>query len=318
VTPPAAATVAGRRHASGAAPTRKGAAPKRPAQRVAERPARAPRAASAPRIARRVSGPVARPLAGRVSAVAATAAAALPQVAPRPQAPSRRRPVAVPRPARRELPTGARLLGWLRSLPEHRLLDRLIGGRVWIVLLGTLLAGIVTLQLSLLKLNAGIGHGVQQAAALQQSNAALRAEVSDLGDPARIVTVAQQSGFVTPPQGSPRFVDASAADADRALVTMRQPAPAPPTPTVAPAAGAGADALPAAPQTGPAGTVTSTSTATGAVPSTTVGSTAAPAVPTTAGAATGAAGATAPPGPTSAAPVPATTPGGATSPGNGQ
>jgi len=194
VTPPAAATAAGRRVAQ----------PQRP------------------RPPRRVSGP-------------ARGRAAAPQRAPRPQAPTRRRPVAVPRPARRrDLTRGARLLAWLRALPDHRLVDRLLGGRVWIVLIGTLLVGIVTMQLSLLKLNAGIGRSVARGAALEQRNATLRAEISRLSDSHRIVDAATQMGFVVPPQGTPRFVTASAGDAGRALRVMRVPQEAPVAPVSAP------------------------------------------------------------------------------------
>jgi hypothetical protein len=156
----------------------------------------------------------------------ATAAARRP--ATKPVAPRRPRrvsgPIAVPRPARRpDLPLGARVLDRLRALPEHRLLDRLIGGRVWIVLVGTLLVGIVTLQLSLLKLNAGIGRAVERTAVLQQENALLRASNSRWSDPAWVTDQAGKMGFVTPPQGSARFLTASPDDAGRALSVMQLP-----------------------------------------------------------------------------------------------
>jgi len=117
------------------------------------------------------------------------------------------------------------VLAWVRALPDHRLLDRLIGGRIWIVLLGTLLVGIVTMQLSLLRMNAGIGRAVEKSSTLEQRNAALRLSISQLSDSKRIVALATQMGFVTPPQGSPRFLSASAADAGKALTTMRVPDP---------------------------------------------------------------------------------------------
>jgi cell division protein FtsL len=113
----------------------------------------------------------------------------------------------------------------VRTLPDHRLLDRLIGGRIWIVLLGTLLVGIVTMQLSLLRLNAGIGRAVEKSSTLEQRNAALRLSISELSNSERIVALASQMGFVTPPQGSPHFLTASATDAGKALTTMRVPDP---------------------------------------------------------------------------------------------
>jgi hypothetical protein len=159
---------------------------------------------------------------------AATVAARRAVAAPaRRAAPPRRRPVAVPRPARRaaDATLGARALAWLRTLPDHRLLDRLIGGRIWIVLLGGLLVGIVTMQLTLLRWNAGIGRAVQQTSQLEQRNAALRLSISELSDTNRIIGLATQMGYVMPPQGSPRFLTASAGDAARALTTMRVPDP---------------------------------------------------------------------------------------------
>jgi hypothetical protein len=181
---------------------------------------------------------------------AATAAARRP--ATKPLAPRRPRrvsgPIAVPRrPARRaDLPLGARVLDRLRALPEHRLLDRLIGGRVWIVLVGTLLVGIVTLQLSLLKLNAGIGHAVERSAVLAQENALLRASNSRWSDPAWVTDQAGKMGFVTPPQGSARFLTASSTDAGRALSVMRVPQQtAAPAATATPAPAAAATVAPA-------------------------------------------------------------------------
>lgn len=200
---------------------------------------------------------------------AATAAARRP--ATRPIAPRRPRrvsgPIAVPRrPARRsDLPLGARVLDWLRALPEHRLLDRLIGGRIWIVLVGTLLVGIVTLQLSLLKLNAGIGRAIERSTVLQQENALLRASNSRWSDPAWVTDQAGKMGYVMPPPGSARFLAASPDDAGRALSVMRvpQPAAAPAaTTTSAPSAAAPAvvatpaaavAATPAVPTATPAG-----------------------------------------------------------------
>jgi hypothetical protein len=192
------------------------------ARRAVAAPAR--RVGPAPRPARRVSGP-ARPA----------------------------RPVAVPR--RRAARSAdrtdgfavgarARALVWLRTLPDHRLLDRLIGGRVWIVLLGTLLVGIVTMQLTLLRWNAGIGRAVARSTQLEQRNAALRLSISQLSDSQRILALATQAGFVMPPQGSPRFVAASESDAAKALTTMRVPDPAaaiPVTTTVDPSTSVTAD-----------------------------------------------------------------------------
>ncbi len=97
-----------------------------------------------------------------------------------PPAPPPDRPSARPaRPRRR--PRGRR--GRARAGPagrsagasrEPRALDRLIRGRIWIALIAFALIGIVTLQLLVLQLNAGIGRALVREAQLQRENAALQ------------------------------------------------------------------------------------------------------------------------------------------------
>src|SRR5438105_2710091 len=91
-----------------------------------QRPAtHVPRRVSAPRAPRRVSGPVPA------------------------------------RPARERLaPVSERLVEAIRTLPDHSLLDRIVRGRAWILVLGVMLAGIVAMQVELLKLNASIGRSL--------------------------------------------------------------------------------------------------------------------------------------------------------------
>jgi hypothetical protein len=251
------------------------------ARRVVAGAAPARRVGPAPRPQRRVSGPARRPA----------------------------RPVAVPRPARRaaDHTLGARALAWLRTLPDHRLLDRLIGGRVWIVLLGGLLVGIVTLQLTLLRLNAGIGRAVAQSSQLEQRNAALRLSISELSDSERIIGLAAQMGYVMPPQGSPRFLTAGPGDAAKALTTMRVP-----DPNLAAAAAAELAASTQAAATtsaDPAATATDPSAATTMDPAatTTTPATTAPVATTTAPATSAPATTAAPP--SAAGTAPPTTPG---------
>jgi cell division protein FtsL len=147
----------------------------------------------APRAPRRVSGPARPPAHARVSESVAyrDGAVALPRVpAPR---------VGVPRLARRVV----RRLG---ELPEHRWLDRLLTGRAWIGVVAIALIGIVFTQVSLLKLNAGIGRAVEKISTLDRENAVLRADVSRLGSNDRIQTEAEALGMVLPAPGSVRFL----------------------------------------------------------------------------------------------------------------
>src|SRR5215467_15439290 len=57
---------------------------------------------------------------------------------------------------------------------DHPLLDRLIRGRAWIPILGVLLAGIVAMQVEVLKLSVSVGRSVAVASQLQSENQALR------------------------------------------------------------------------------------------------------------------------------------------------
>jgi cell division protein FtsL len=136
------------------------------------------RRAPMPRHGRRVSGPVARAV---------------------PAAPS----VAVPR---RRAQTGA--FERLRALPEHRLVDRLLRSRAWIWLIAIMLGGIVTMQVSLLKLNAGISKNVETASTLERVNADLETEVAKLSSGERIQHTAAEEDMVTPSAGDIGFLHA--------------------------------------------------------------------------------------------------------------
>lgn len=108
-----------------------------------------------------------------VAAAARTAPAIHPRRAP--LAPVRRprrvsgpaRPTRPVRPARSARPESARrLANPVTAVAAHPLLDRLIHGRAWIGIVTFALIGIVTMQLGLLKLNAGIGRALKHEAAL--------------------------------------------------------------------------------------------------------------------------------------------------------
>jgi hypothetical protein len=166
------------------------------ATHTAARRSHAQRHAGLPRHARRVSGPIARPV---------------------PHVP------AIPRPVRRGS-TGAfeRLL----ALPDLRLVDRLLRGRVWIWLIGILLGGIVAMQVSLLKLNTGISADLLTSQNLERSNAELRASVSSLDSGQRIEDLAAARGMVMPDDGQLRFLTAGRpGDGARAAQSMTAPDP---------------------------------------------------------------------------------------------
>ncbi len=145
----------------------------------------------APRHPRRVSGPVARPV-----------------------------PAAAP-PVRRGS-TG--VFERIRALPETRVVDGLLRGRAWIWLIGLLLGGIVAMQVSLLKLNAGISNAVTTASTLERQNADLETEIAKLSSIERVRDAATADDMVTPAPGAVGFLHARG-DRDATLATRRMAPP---------------------------------------------------------------------------------------------
>lgn len=156
---------------------------------------------------------------------------------PRPRrAPARPRRASAPtrpsaRPSTRTAPAeGARdglvvgLLGAAETLSSNRLLDRLIGGRLWIGIVAFALIGIVTLQLGLLKLNSGIGRALERTASLQTENAALSIENSELASGTRVESQAERLGLRLSPVENLHFLSShGSTDASRAADVLRKP-----------------------------------------------------------------------------------------------
>src|SRR3954452_3090789 len=96
----------------------------------------------------------------------------------------------------------------LRALPETRVVDGLLRGRTWIWLIGLLLGGIVAMQVSLLKLNAGISNAVTTSSTLQRENADIEAEIAKLSSIERVRNAAVADGMVTPAPGAITYLHA--------------------------------------------------------------------------------------------------------------
>lgn len=109
-------------------------------------------------------------------------------------------------------------------VPDARVLDRLIRGRLWIGLIAGALVLLVFMQVSLLKLNTGISADVLAAQGLQRDNAQLRASVSSLDSGQRIQDIAARRGMVMPDDGQLRFLQATApGDGARAARAITAP-----------------------------------------------------------------------------------------------
>src|ERR687896_93467 len=112
----------------------------------------------------------------------------------------------------------------LRALPDHRLVDRLLRGRAWIWLIGVMLGGIVAMQVSLLKLNAGISRAVTTASTLERQNADFEAKIARLSSGERVRAAVVDEGMVTPPPGTIEFLRARP-DRDGRLAVRRMEPP---------------------------------------------------------------------------------------------
>ena len=137
----------------------------------------------------------------------------------------RRPPPARRRGASRSRRGGAqRLRRGSAAIPRSPFVDRLLTGRVWIVLLAVLLAGIVTANVALLEMNAGIARTTEKVAALKRENSRLRLQAARLGSSERIQRAAADLGLVLPAPGEVRYLEARPAE-DPALALKRMSAP---------------------------------------------------------------------------------------------
>jgi cell division protein FtsL len=141
-------------------------------------------------------------------------------------APPRRISGPVPAPAGAPLPRNTSVFGRIRALPEHRIVDRLLRSRLWIWALGLGLGGIVTMQVSLLKLNSGITRAVETTATLERQNADLEASIARLSSPDRIESGATTLGMLMPPAGDVGYLSAGPRDATKAVRRMQPPSDA--------------------------------------------------------------------------------------------
>jgi cell division protein FtsL len=172
---------------------------------------------------------------------AAAAAAPAGRSAPARRTPARRQPAPAKRPggrvSGRTAPRRARTTARSRrtagkaTLPlGARLLDTLLNGRVWIGLVGVLLAGIVFFNVDLLRMNREITHMADRAAQLKRENARIREEVAGLASSERIQQAAAELGLVLPQPAEVRYLKSNPA-IDARTASKRIIAP---DPTIAP------------------------------------------------------------------------------------
>jgi hypothetical protein len=123
-------------------------------------------------------------------------------------------------------PLGLRLARTATRIPDARFLDRLLRGRAWIALVAIGLMGIVFIQVSMLRLNAGISRAIASAETLNRQNSTLRAEISKLDSGQRIADAAGALGMIQPPAGGVNYLDARKANGRAAAQGIHPPKPA--------------------------------------------------------------------------------------------
>jgi cell division protein FtsL len=158
-------------------------------------------------------------------------------------APARRPASPARRPARRWSGPAAPRKAARRSTPRRiaaplgaRMLDAVLNGRVWIGLVGVLLAGIVFFNVDLLRMNREITHMADRAARLKRENAQLRQDVAGLASSERIQQAAAELGLVLPQPAEVRYLKSnptvdSRTASKRIIAPEPTLAPAPTTPT---------------------------------------------------------------------------------------
>lgn len=276
-----------------------------------------------------MSRSAAQTAAGRTRTVRRSAAPPLPRrvsgpaAAPRGDDGRRYRSPRSPRLAYGGVAIASRVAGVALDVSASRLMDRVVRGRVWIGVIAFSLFGLVAMQVSLLKLNAGISRAAQTVSTLERSNAALRSDITSRSAGDRIQSLAAREGLVMPAPADIRYLKAGDrhGDALRAALRMRPPDPsklgfaaAPTAPELAAGAPAGSGSGVTAPATTPPATTAPAAGAPApAAPGPAPAGGGAPAAPATAAAPppVPAAAAPAEAQPAAPAPAPATASGGA-------
>jgi len=114
--------------------------------------------------------------------------------------------VAAPRPQRAQRP---RPKPKPRAAPRRRAKTKpgVAGGLAWIVVAGVLLAGIVALNVAVLRLNVRLDHMNNESQQLRADNAALGAKLSAAASSPRIQALAKARGFVPADPTTIGYVD---------------------------------------------------------------------------------------------------------------
>ena len=157
----------------------------------------------------------------RAAARSRRAAGTAPVRAARPA--PRRAPRPAPRPVPRLVPVAVgRTALAVGGLADSGLVLRLTRSRIWIGLLGTLLVGIVALNVFALSLNASSSKTGAIADELRSENSALTTEIADRLSNERVRLAAAQLGLIVPEPGAILYLETGPGDAAAAAARLRR------------------------------------------------------------------------------------------------
>lgn len=156
---------------------------------------------------------------------AAARSAARTQAAPaRRTAPARRRPAPTRRSPKRHTPVTGFVpvaVGAVGGIADSGIFVWLTRGRLWIGLLGTLLVGIVGLNVLALGFSAASSNAAGEAEDLARQNSALRAKIATTLSSEQVQATAGTLGLVVPEPSAIRYVKPSPEDAALAAKRLR-------------------------------------------------------------------------------------------------
>jgi hypothetical protein len=112
--------------------------------------------------------------------------------------------------------------GAIGGLADSGLVVRLTRGRLWIAALGTLLIGIVALNVVALSFNASSSKVAQQTDGLERANSTLRARIAGEQSPEQIQAAADRLGLFYPPPNAVEQLRPARGDAQEAARRLEQ------------------------------------------------------------------------------------------------
>jgi hypothetical protein len=147
----------------------------------------------------------------------------------KPAAPKRKAAPARPAPRRKAAPARrgqliplavGRTAVAVSQLPDSSLMVRMTRGRLWIGVLGVLLAGVVALNVATLSFAASLGKLTEQITALEKDYSATGGREANLFSTERVRNSGAQMGLAMPTTEEPHVIEAGPDDVAKAVARL--------------------------------------------------------------------------------------------------